>query len=76
MQRYMKHLPTNTIHIFDSGWMNADNHGFVECDEGGRILNDPIEGEATVITEPKKSHHKAKPVVNDEALSAESSRGL
>lgn len=51
--RYMKHTKTGTIHIFEPSWLRQEDHSFVECDEHGNYLNDPIEGESTVVTPAK-----------------------
>ncbi len=91
MYRYIKHMPTNTVHAFDGAWLAAENSGFVECDEAGNILN-IIDSTATVVQESavqeapkpakKKVAAKQSNSVDDlllsaeEALSADATRGL
>jgi hypothetical protein len=61
MYRFMKHMPTNTIHSYEPTWLRGDNHGFVECDAQGSVLN-IIEGTATEVPEeaPKAKSSKKK----------------
>lgn len=91
MYRFMKHLPTNTVHSYEPAWLAADNSGFAECDEAGNILN-IVDSEATVVHEPavqeapkpakKKAAAKQADLLDDlllsseEALSADATRGL
>ena len=92
MYRFIKHMPTNTIHSYEPSWMSGDNHGFVECDEQGNILN-IVDSTAEEVTEapkapPKKKAAPAKVAVEtvvaeeiigedpEDLLSIDASRGL
>lgn len=60
--RFMVHLPTNTLHIYNERWLQEDNSGFFECDENKKVLNPAIEGEFTKETEPVKATKSSKKV--------------
>jgi hypothetical protein len=58
MNRFIKHQTTNTLHIYNPAWLAVDNHGFVECDAQGKLIQPAIEGEFEVEVEDLKAEVK------------------
>lgn len=81
--RYLKHVPTGQIFVYQAAF--ATREDFVEvADLAGNALPEAIEGDFKVVEEPKPAGKKKKLVVAessdiddiDAALSADASRGL